>query len=135
MTQFNIDVLNAAQQELAQSCVDDQFPATYTGKYPSPSTVPYPSGVDKATHILNGTVAPAPTATKTVSSWSLMPELTLVRQHLDHLVRRCYQRLRVVHHPSRLHGQARRWRLGRFGLRSADARRRWCRSRPLRKQT
>jgi hypothetical protein len=67
MTQFNIDVLNTAQQQLAQSCVEAQYPAQYSGKVPNPNTVAYPSGVDKATFVSNSTAVPTASATKNVS--------------------------------------------------------------------
>ncbi|BEI87089.1 hypothetical protein CcaverHIS002_0704350 [Cutaneotrichosporon cavernicola] len=34
--QFEIDLLNKAQQQLAQECVEEQFPASFSGSFPRP---------------------------------------------------------------------------------------------------
>lgn len=60
MIQFEIDLLNKAQQSLAQECVEDQFPQKYTGSFPLPTTVAYPSGVLNATFAPSGPVPSAP---------------------------------------------------------------------------
>lgn len=68
VTQFNIDVLNAAQQSLAQECVNEGFPATFTGTFAKPTTVAYPSGIDKATFIGGSSSKPVASATASANS-------------------------------------------------------------------
>ncbi|CAK9782094.1 unnamed protein product [Cutaneotrichosporon oleaginosum] len=68
--QFEIDLLNKAQQSLAQECVEDQFPKSFSGEFPVPTTVAYPSGVLNATFAPSGplTSAPAPTGSANASA-------------------------------------------------------------------
>ncbi|EJT46958.1 hypothetical protein A1Q1_04201 [Trichosporon asahii var. asahii CBS 2479] len=69
VTQFQVDVLNAAQQNLAQECVNEQYPATFTGSFVRPTTVAYPAGVDQATFVgANATAPPTASATASVSA-------------------------------------------------------------------
>lgn len=60
MIQFEIDLLNKAQQQLAQACVEDQFPKSFSGTVPIPTTVAYPSGVLNATFSPSGPIPSAP---------------------------------------------------------------------------
>ncbi len=50
MAQHDIDILNIAQQQLVQQCIDMGTPATFVGTVQLPSTVAYPSGVVNATY-------------------------------------------------------------------------------------
>ncbi|KAL1409358.1 hypothetical protein Q8F55_003340 [Vanrija albida] len=56
VTVTQIDLLNLAQQHLAQQCIDGGHPATFTGQVVTPSSVPLPPGV-------SSTVAPKPSTT------------------------------------------------------------------------
>ncbi|BEJ18119.1 hypothetical protein CspHIS471_0703960 [Cutaneotrichosporon sp. HIS471] len=66
--QFEIDLLNKAQQQLAQDCVDEQFPSSFSGSFPAPTTVAYPSGVINATFAPSGPLATAPPPVPTGSA-------------------------------------------------------------------
>ncbi|RSH78759.1 uncharacterized protein EHS24_001665 [Apiotrichum porosum] len=68
VTQYQIDILNAAQQQLAQACVEDGFPSSFTGAVPTPTTVTYPSGVDQATYASNSTSTTSSAASTTSAS-------------------------------------------------------------------
>lgn len=71
VTQYQIDILNAAQQQLAQACVEDGFPSSFTGAVPTPTTVTYPSGVDQATYASNSTSTTSSAASTTSASVSI----------------------------------------------------------------
>jgi len=55
--QHDIDLLNVAQQQLVQQCIDMGSPATFTGTVVLPKSVAYPSGVVNATYAQNSTVS------------------------------------------------------------------------------
>lgn len=50
MAQHDIDILNIAQQNLVQQCIEAGAPASFSGTVQLPSTVAYPSGVVNATY-------------------------------------------------------------------------------------
>ncbi|CAK9785078.1 hypothetical protein CC85DRAFT_287028 [Cutaneotrichosporon oleaginosum] len=50
MAQHDIDILNIAQQQLVQQCIDMGTPQSFAGTVQLPSTVAYPSGVVNATY-------------------------------------------------------------------------------------
>jgi hypothetical protein len=68
MEQWQIDILNIAQQQQAQKCVDAAYPATFTGAVTTPTTVSYPAGVANATYISTSKSA----ASVTVSGFGFM---------------------------------------------------------------
>lgn len=45
-----IDILNIAQQQLVQQCIEAGAPASFSGTVVLPSTVAYPSGIVNATY-------------------------------------------------------------------------------------
>ncbi|BEI80824.1 hypothetical protein CcaverHIS002_0113530 [Cutaneotrichosporon cavernicola] len=62
MAQHEIDILNIAQQQLVQQCIDMGTPQSFAGTVQLPSTVAYPSGIVNATYSVSQ-VSSAPQST------------------------------------------------------------------------
>ncbi|WOO79915.1 uncharacterized protein LOC62_02G003429 [Vanrija pseudolonga] len=69
VTTTTIDLLNLAQQYLAQQCIDGGFPATFTGQVVAPTAVPLPPGVS-STPLPSSSAAPTTAASGSASGAS-----------------------------------------------------------------